>query len=148
MYFFLQPNSPPKTNTQKKKKTPKENRTIRIDLKEPKSTCDHSTKIGEILDELEVKRKEKRWDMMDYPRRTTYCPVKLSIFLDLCNKTSWGSMATASKYKENVHITCSIKSSRSTSQVEHSADRATEVYHDLQVTKFTWWGRKRIDMTT
>lgn len=41
-----------------------------------------------------------------YPRRKTYCPVKLSIFLVLCNKTSWGSIATASRYRENVHITC------------------------------------------
>lgn len=40
-----------------------------------------------------------------YPRKNTYWPVKLSMFLVLCKSTSWGSIATASKYSENVHIT-------------------------------------------
>ena len=57
-------------------------------------------------------------EIEDYPRRRIYCPVKLSIFLVLCKRTSWGSMATASKYMENVHITCKIELRKITSEIE------------------------------
>lgn len=41
-----------------------------------------------------------------YPRKNTYCPVKLSTFPLRCNKTNWGRIATASKYIENAQKIC------------------------------------------
>lgn len=41
-----------------------------------------------------------------YPRKKTYCPVKLSTFPLRWSKTNWGRMATASKYIENAQKIC------------------------------------------
>ena len=62
--------------------------------------CMHIQLDSFFLDSYLILRKNT------YPRKKTYCPVKLSTFPLRWSKTNWGRMATASKYIENAQKIC------------------------------------------